>query len=306
MLQKRTDLAIEIKESFPEDDVEIEGVSLKEKFCADGKIRVSTVHILNENGAKKMNKPVGNYVTIELMDNTMYMADEEKSDFETEIEKTLANVLSNMTEDKEGTYMVSGLGNRFATPDALGPVVMEHLFVNRHFAKEFGEEIFDNKKLVCAIAPGVMSQTGMDTSEILMGISESVKPDVIIIVDALASRSVGRLCRTIQITDTGISPGAGIGNNRKKINKITMKVPVIAIGVPTVVDAGTIVSECMEETLEKQGFEENQIQMFLESIADNSVRNLFVTPKDIDEQVRWIGKIVSGGMNLFWVTKQLQ
>ena len=127
-----------------------------------------------------------------------------------------------------------------------------------------------------------------------------VKPAFILVVDALASRSIGRLCRTIQITDTGISPGAGIGNNRHKINEETMEVPVIAIGVPTVVDAAVIASECMEETLNKQGFSDNEIQIFLESIANNNTKNLFVTPKDIDEQVRWIGRLVSKGINSFF------
>lgn len=196
--------------------------------------------------------------------------------------------------------MVTGLGNRFATPDALGPVVMEKVMVNRHMVREFGEKMLQNNKIVCAITPGVMAQTGMDTYEVLNGLVENIKPDFILVVDALASRSIGRLCRTIQITDIGISPGAGIGNNRHKINEDTLGVPVIAIGVPTVVDAAVIVSECMEETLEKQGLSEKEIQIFLESIAGNSTKNLFVTPKDIDEQVRWIGGLVSGGINNFF------
>ncbi len=313
----RTDLAIETRESFPEDNVEIEGVVLNDKLLQKGRIRVSTVNILNEKGAELMGKPAGNYVTIEFTDKSMYMDDKDTKKFEDKVIKEICDIITDMTnsgrktdtepaaEDNKGekkteTYMAVGLGNRFATPDALGPVVMEKIMVNRHMVCEFGSEILGNNKVVCAITPGVMAQTGMDTYEVLCGLVENIKPDFILAIDALASRSIGRLCRTIQITDTGISPGAGIGNNRHKINEETMNVPVIAIGVPTVVDAAVIVSGCIEETLSKQGFSDNEIQIFLESIAGNSTKNLFVTPKDIDEQVRWIGKLVSKGINSFF------
>ncbi len=321
MVEKRTDLAIEARESFPEDNVEIKGVVLDEKIIQDGCIRISTVNIINEHGAELMKKPVGNYVTIEFTDKSKYMDDQDTKEFEEKVSSTICSILGDMVKDKkdktgegkEGkdntgyaedgraeTYMVTGLGNRFATPDALGPVVMEKVMVNRHMVREFGEEVLEGNKVVCAIAPGVMAQTGMETYEVLSGIVENVKPSFIFVVDALASRSIGRLCRTIQITDTGISPGAGIGNNRHKINEETMEVPVIAIAVPTVVDAAVIVSECMEETLNKQGFSDNEIQIFLESIANNNTKNLFVTPKDIDEQVKWIGRLVSKGINSFF------
>lgn len=311
MFEKRTDLAIEARESFPEDNIEVKGVVLDEKIIQDGRIRISTVNIINENGAELMKKPVGNYVTIEFTDKSRYMSDNDTKQFEDKVSGTICNIIMDMVNDKKEkagypntenteTYMVTGLGNRFATPDALGPVVMENIMVNRHMVREFGKEMLNGSKVVCAITPGVMAQTGMETYEVLNGIVENIRPDYILVVDALASRSIGRLCRTIQITDTGISPGAGIGNNRHKINEETMKVPVIAIGVPTVVDAAVIVSECMEETLQKQGFADNEIQIFLEGIVNNNTKNLFVTPKDIDEQVRWIGSIVSRGINSFF------
>ena len=294
MVEKRTDLAIEARESFPEDNVEIKGVVLDEKIIQDGCIRISTVNIINEHGAELMKKPVGNYVTIEFTDKSKYMDDQDTKEFEEKVSSTICSILGDMVKDKkdktgegkEGkdntgyaedgraeTYMVTGLGNRFATPDALGPVVMEKVMVNRHMVREFGEEVLEGNKVVCAIAPGVMAQTGMETYEVLSGIVENVKPSFIFVVDALASRSIGRLCRTIQITDTGISPGAGIGNNRHKINEETMEVPVIAIGVPTVVDAAVIVSECMEETLNKQGFSDNEKQIYIESLANNKTKN---------------------------------
>ena len=154
--------------------------------------------------------------------------------------------------------------------------------------------------MVSAIAPGVMAQTGMESFEILSGIAKETKAEQLILIDALAARSTERLNTTIQLTDTGICPGAGVGNQRKALNEETLGLKVLAIGVPTVVDASVIVSECMEETLQKQGFTDNEIQIFLESIVNNNTKNLFVTPKDIDEQVRWIGGIVSRGINSFF------
>lgn len=305
MIEKRTDLAIEARESYPKDNIEIEGVILDEQVVQKGRIRISTVNIVNEHGADLMKKPVGNYVTVEFTDKSMYMDDDDTKKFENKVKEVLCEVLKDMIKEKKAkkskeTFMVTGLGNRFATPDALGPVVMEKVVVNRHMVREFGDEILHNGKVVCAIAPGVMAQTGMDTYEVLDGLVKNIKPDFILVVDALASRSIGRLCRTIQITDTGISPGAGIGNNRQKMNEQTLGVPVVAIGVPTVVDASVIVSECMEEVLEKQGFSDEEIQIFLENIVDGNTKNLFVTPKDIDEQIRWIGGLVSGGINNFF------
>ena len=308
MIEKRTDLAIEIRESFPEDDVEIEGVVLKEKFFFKKRIKMSTVIIKNENGAQRMGKPVGRYVTIEFNGDDEISV-EENSDELRNVEKLLGDVLQDMEKSikkknenlKIKNIMVTGLGNRFATPDALGPVVMENIEINRHIKSEYGEYMEDDKKkVVCGITPGVMSQTGIETSEIINGLVKDIKPDCLIVIDALASRSVSRLCRTIQIKDTGISPGAGIGNNRNKINEDTINIPVIAIGVPTVVAAGTIVRECMEKSLSGQGFSENEIYTFLNTIAENEYNNLFVTPKDIDEKIAQIGECVANGMNYYF------
>ena len=159
--------------------------------------------------------------------------------------------------------------------------------------------LHNGEKELCAVSPGVMGQTGMETQEILGGIIERVHPSCLFVVDSLASRSVSRLCTTIQITDTGICPGAGIGNNRNALNEKNLHVPVIAIGVPTVVDAGTIVSECMEETLLQEGYTQNQVDLFLQGLSKDRIGDLFVTPKDIDEQVRTIGKVLANGINLF-------
>ncbi len=150
-----------------------------------------------------------------------------------------------------------------------------------------------------AVIPGVMAQTGIESGEILGGIINTVKPDVLLVVDALATSSVRRLCHTIQITDTGISPGAGIGNHRFPVNQETMGIPVIAIGVPTVVDANTIVINTMEEFLQKEGLAEQDIDTFLRDISKQSIQDLFVTPKDIEMQIREIGKLIAGGIDQF-------
>lgn len=302
--EKRTDLAIEVRESFPQDNVEVEGVVLTEERRARGNLKVTTVEIKNENGAKQMKKPIGTYVTLEFDSNIpegiLWEEDTES------IAKELGGILQQMIgqvgqkEGKEGKLiLLSGLGNRFATPDALGPYVLENVSMNRHMKKEFGKYWGGGDYTLCGIAPGVMSQTGMETGEILKGIIGKIQPDILLVIDSLASRSVKRLCRTIQITNTGISPGAGIGNNRNQINEETMGIPVIAIGVPTVVDAGTIVYEALENALSKEGYSEKEIFSFFRSITGKDVKNLFVTPKDIDEEIRQVGKMIAVGLSDF-------
>lgn len=302
--EKRTDLAIEVRESFPKDHIEVEGVVLTEERKDGGSIRITTVEIKNETGARQMKKPVGTYVTLEFNPDLSGGLLWEKET--TVITKELADILQRMLRQIEHKkknagklILLSGLGNRFATPDALGPYVLENICMNRHMEKEFGKHWKGNNYTLCGIAPGVMSQTGMETSEILKGIIEKIQPDVLLVIDSLASRSVKRLCRTIQITNTGISPGAGIGNNRNQINEETMGIPVIAIGVPTVVDAGTIIYESLENALSKEGYSEKEIFSFFKSITGQEVKNLFVTPKDIDEEIRQVGKMIAIGLSDF-------
>lgn len=266
-----------------------------------------------------MKKPIGTYVTLEFAVQTYPEELVQKNMYCVAgyLQKILGRVMEPVLEKKrkkdggmqmssgrgrgvsqaKPVFMVSGLGNRFATPDALGPFVLENLPVNRHFFHEFGMEAIDGDAVICGISPGVMSQTGMETGEILKGIIEKVKPDLLIVVDALAAQSVSRLCRTIQITNTGIAPGAGVGNNRNEINESTMGVPVIAIGVPTVVDAGTIIYEALENALSKEGYREQEIGSLYQMIADEKAAGLFVTPKDIDEEIRIVGKMVALGVS---------
>ena len=231
-----TDLALEDKERFESDNVEISGVSVDEVYNQEKEIQITTVKILTENGAKTMRKPVGTYITMEAPN--MAVPDEE---YQTEIAEELAGYLGELLqlEKQDYTALVVGLGNRDVTPDALGPHVVEELYVTRHIIKEYGKYAMDEKEahMVSAIAPGVMAQTGMESAEIIKGIVNEIKPDFVIAIDALAARNTKRLNRTIQIADTGISPGSGVGNHREGITKETLGVPVLAVGIPTVVDA---------------------------------------------------------------------
>lgn len=295
-MEKRTDLAIEVRESFPEDDVEVSGVKLSKESLEEGKIQVTTVEILNEHGAEEMGKPIGTYITLEF--DEMYQSQEQVHQ---KLVQRFADILQEITgglvdSDRKLCLFVSGLGNRFATPDALGPYVVEHISVNRHLEEDIPQ---GSGNVVCAVVPGVMSQTGLETGEILGGIIARSKPDLLLVIDALATRSVKRLCRTIQITDTGILPGAGVGNHRYPINRDTMGIPVIAIGVPTVVEANTIVLETMEEVLQREQFTDKEISLFLENISRQAMSNLFVTPKDIEAQIHQVGDLIAQGINQY-------
>lgn len=295
-----TDLALEDKERFESENVEISGVSVEEKYNEDKEIQITTVRILTENGAKAMRKPVGTYVTMEAPNMT---APDEV--YQLEIAKELAKYLKEMISAQKESYtaLVVGLGNREVTPDALGPLVVEELFVTRHLVKEYGDYIVKDHalNLISAIAPGVMAQTGMETSEIIKGIVNEIKPDFVIAIDALAARNTKRLNRTIQIADTGISPGSGVGNHRNGITKETMGVPVIAIGVPTVVDAATIVKDTMEHVVKELCIKKDELRM--EQLIAPHLHGMFVTPKDIDETIARIGITISEALNLLFEKK---
>ena len=309
----RTDLALEDKERFESDNVEVQGVSLKEDYDEEREIKVTTVKIETENGAKVMRKPVGTYITMEAPN--MAVPDE---DYHDEISGELAKFLARfIKKDKEDfSVLVVGLGNRKVTPDALGPYVVDNLNITRHIVKEYGKYAMgeENVHLVSAIVPGVMAQTGMETVEIIKGIVRETKPDMMIAVDALAARSSKRLNRTIQITDTGINPGSGVGNHRNAITKDTVGIPVVAIGVPTVVDAATIVNDTMEnlilalessETLRgvgvvMQGYNSAEKYELVKELISPHLNGLFVTPKDIDETVKRISYTISEALNMLF------
>lgn len=290
----RTDLALEQRERFVSDQIEIPGVAVEEIYDDMCEVRVTTVRIETENGAAVMGKPVGNYITLE----APKMAEADES-YHREISGKLMEVLERCLPEKEDgqSILIIGLGNRNVTPDALGPLVVEHLDITRHLVKEYGKYALDGEadRLVSAVVPGVMGQTGMETVEIVRGIVEETEPDFVIAIDALAARSVRRLNRTIQIADTGIAPGSGVGNHRNAITEETVGVPVIAIGVPTVVDAATIVGDSIEEYVAKcrdEGMRENK-----EHLIPPYLYGMFVTPKDIDETMERTSYTISEALN---------
>lgn len=290
----RTDLALEQRERFVSDQIEIPGVAVEETYDDMCEVRVTTVRIETENGAAVMGKPVGNYITLE----APKMAEADES-YHREISGKLMEVLEGCLPEKEEgqSILIIGLGNRNVTPDALGPLVVEHLDITRHLVKEYGKYALDGEadRLVSAVVPGVMGQTGMETVEIVRGIVEETEPDFVIAIDALAARSVRRLNRTIQIADTGIAPGSGVGNHRNAITEETVGVPVIAIGVPTVVDAATIVGDSIEEYVAKcrdEGMKENK-----EHLIPPYLYGMFVTPKDIDETMERTSYTISEALN---------
>ena len=294
-----TDLALEDKERFESDNVEISGVSVEEFYDEEHEIRVTEVKILTENGAKSMRKPIGTYITMEM--TNLNLPDEEYHHVVAEeLSKYVGNVLQMDQENEDYTVLVVGLGNRDVTPDALGPHTVECLNVTRHIVKEYGKYAMGEEavQMVSAIAPGVMAQTGMESYEIIKGIAETTKPDAVIVVDALAARNTKRLNRTIQIADTGIHPGSGVGNHRNEISKETLGVPVIAIGVPTVVDAATIVRDTMENLLST--LETDDKYEMMQELISPHLYGMFVTPKDIDESIDRIGATIAEGLNILF------
>ena len=277
--QVRTDLALEARERF-EEDVEIRGVEGEEAYDEQRDIRVTVVRIRTENGAKAMGKPIGTYITLEAP-----RMSEPDEDYHREVSEKLAGYLKKLLDVKnEKSVLVVGLGNREVTPDALGPEAVNHLRVTRHVVREYGKAAFAREKvqLVSTIVPGVMAQTGMETLEIVRGIVAETKPDQVVVIDALAARSSKRLNRTIQISDAGIQPGSGVGNHRNSLTRETIGIPVLAIGVPTVVDAATIVYDATGDR----------------SSVPPGLNGMFVTPKNVDEMIRRLSFTISEALNL--------
>ena len=274
----RTDLALEANNAI---DIEThKGIKIYERKCED--INIVRMDVINSAGEKALGKPAGTYITMEV---PQLMSDDDN--YHRKISKALANELRDMIKavydekNKTPGILVAGLGNMEATPDSLGPKAVSNLMITRHIA----ENEDDKFAIISAISPGVMAQTGMETSEIISGIINRTAPDVLIVIDSLAARKLSRLTATIQISNTGIEPGSGVGNNRKAINKDTMGIPVIAIGVPTVVDASTLVSDLNPEVEEKA----SESQFY---------KSMYVTSKDIDALIKKISYTLSEAVNI--------
>lgn len=309
----RTDLAIEISDVLRLDqaeDYQIPGVEITEKKLEEDQIQMTRVRVVDEEGERQMGKTIGDYITIECQG----IKRNEPSLHEKVIDcvsQAIASLLPKVS-DRPLNVLVIGLGNRFATPDTLGPKVANQVFVTRHVAIKAPELIEDDVAHLSSFAPSVMGLTGIETAEIIRGVAENVKPDCIIAIDALAARHVSRINSTIQISDTGISPGAGVGNKRKELNEKTIGCKVIAIGVPTVVDTATLVSDTLSEIVQMMVKEAEHSPVFdllknvndedhyalVQSALGDEIKELFVTPKEIDEIIEYLASIISNGINI--------
>ena len=301
MFEIRTDLAVETSEG-KKDREELSGIRVDKKKAGDD-IVITQVNIDTQKAAKTAGKPKGGYITIEaeqMLDEDGGCHREVSKVFSEQLKQFLPKDYSN------SKILIVGLGNREVTPDALGPKVLDHLFITRHLIKEYGKYLleFDKCCSVSGIVPGVMAQTGMETVEIMKGVVEETKPDFVVVIDALAARSIKRLNRTIQITDTGIVPGSGVGNYRNAINQEHLGVPVIAVGIPTVVDAATIVADSFSTFVEGIDWEQGEMQELEEKIREMispKLNTMYVTSKDIDEAVNRLSFTISEGLNMTFV-----
>ena len=295
----RLDMAIEAHELLRgETGREISGVEMNEQQFDNGNIK--TITILNEQGEQIMGRPRGSYITLE----TPMLRENDKMAHK-EIGEILANEMKKILPlNENSTVLIIGLGNWNATPDSLGPRVVNMSMATRHIFQYAPVELQQGLRPVCVLAPGVLGITGIETAEIIKGTVDRVKPDVLICIDALAAGSVERINSSIQISTTGINPGSGIGNNRTAINQETMGIPVIAIGVPTVVQAGIIAHQAMEQLYSYLANTPSMmdIHMRLQPVAINEMISkilepfggqLMVTPKEIDEHITNTAKVIA-------------
>lgn len=298
-MQSRTDLALELKEELGE-QYTISGIRVEKREDESLGIRETRIFVETEEAAEKIGKPIGQYITLE---SEQFL--EEDTSYHKEMSEALYELLQEFTKGKE-RILVAGLGNMQVTPDALGPLVVEHLFITRHL-KNHG--LLKDGVELSAVTPGVMAQTGMETGEILKGIVEETKPDILIAIDALAARNSNRLNKTIQISNTGIAPGSGVGNHRQAITKETIGIPVLAIGVPTVISVPAIVNDAMDtmfRVIKEAGgknfantFSEDEKYELAREIVEPDFADMFVTPKNIDEAVRRISFTISEAINQY-------
>ena len=307
MYNFRTDLALERRDIYQKVNKlqEIDGVESTEKEINEN-IKVSRVKITNQNGEKAIGKPIGNYITIDV--KKLKIAEEEDIQKASE---TLTNELKqiiDMHTDKQGDILVVGLGNIYVTPDALGPKVINEIDVTRHIIKYLPQYIEEGTRPVSAISPGVLGTTGIETVEILKGIVDNINPKLLIVIDALASRSIERISSTIQISDTGIVPGAGVGNTRQEISQQSLGIPVVAIGIPTVVELATLVSDGIDifiNRLQEKAESNEYLNKLQQDDKYEEVKealnvgeyNMIVTPKEIDDLIENMKDIVARGIN---------
>ena len=306
-LNFRTDLASERRDIYQKANNldEIQGVETTEEDISEN-IKIERVKITNENAEQAIGKPMGNYITIDVK-NLKIAGEDEIQKASEAVTKELKSLIDSHIQKQE-EILVVGLGNIYVTPDSLGPKLINEIDVTRHLINYLPQYVEEGTRAVSAVAPGVLGTTGIETIEILKGIVDNTKPKMIMVIDALASRSIERISSTIQISDTGIVPGAGVGNTRKEISKSTLGIPVIAIGIPTVVDLGTIIDEGLDifitklqEKAESNEYlnklkEQDNYEEIKEALAPNDY-NMIVTPKEIDDLIENMKDVIARGIN---------
>ena len=307
MYNFRTDLASERRDIYQKANnlEQIDGIEATKEDINEN-IKVERVKITNENGEKAIGKPMGDYITIDIQ--KLKIAQEEELEKAGEI---LANELKTIVAkhvNSQGEILVVGLGNSYVTPDSLGPKVTNEIEVTRHIINYLPQYVEEGTRMVSAIAPGVLGTTGIETAEILKGIVDNIHPKLVIVIDALASRSIERISSTVQLSDTGIVPGAGVGNTRNEISQKTLGIPVVAIGIPTVVETAVLVNDCLDLFITKlqeeaksndylnQLKQEDNYEEIKEALVPKDY-NLIVTPKEIDDLIENMTQVVATGIN---------
>lgn len=278
MLERRTDLALEAAAAV-ETGTGVEGV-WKEETVTDG-VTVTAVELRTPQAAQAIGKPMGRYVTLDLG----AVRRQEKEGFQRAC-RLLAGEIKKLLPQGDGPVLVVGLGNRAITPDAIGPLAHDHLLVTRHLVDQM-PEMFGGFRPVAALSAGVLGTTGMESAELVKAVVKDLRPACVIAIDALASQSLRRLCATVQVSDTGISPGSGVGNHRGALTRETLGVPVIAVGAPTVVEVTTLVRDVLEEV--------GKGELEPEALGQEGG---FVTTRDIDQRVAQYGKLIGYAVDL--------
>lgn len=308
MFNFRTDLALERRDVYKKANNikgDIDGIT-SEEIDVSETIKITRVEVENDEGAKAIQKPIGTYTTIDVK-KMRNITEEEINKISSMMSEELKKLIKKHIKEKEEILIV-GLGNEYSTPDSLGPKVVQDIDVTRHIFKYLPQFVQENDREVAAIAPGVLGTTGIETQEILKGIVENIKPKLIIAIDSLASKSIDRISSSIQLSDTGIIPGAGVGNRRRELSKETLGIPVIAIGIPTVVELATLVSDGIDifiDTLQEKAESNEYLNKLQENDKYEDVKealnvgeyNMIVTPKEIDELVENMKNVLARGIN---------
>lgn len=307
MYNFRTDLADERTDIFKKNNNIPDNIDgIETNIREEGNIKITEVKVTNENGANSIGKPIGSYITIDIK-KLKLATDEEIENYGNILSSELKKLIDKHVQ-KQDEILVVGLGNIYVTPDSLGPKVINEIDVTRHILKYMPEVLEKDTRAVSAISPGVLGTTGMETLEIVNGIVDNIKPKLIIVIDALASRSIDRISSSIQLADTGIVPGAGVGNTRKELSQNTLNIPVIALGIPTVVESAVLVNDCLDLFITKLQNEaksndylnklkqHDNYEEIKQALIPNDY-NMIVTPKEIDDLIENMKDVVARGIN---------